>query len=234
MRRFFGEIIDNRAKIAGEEFLHLKTVLRLKIGDEIIVLDGSEKEYLCRIIELKKDVALAEVFKVQKCKALPMKNIVLFQALTKREKLEMITQKCVELGVSTLIPFSSEHCVAKDAIGKKDRLEKIVHSACKQCECSVPMKIGDTLKFDDMIKYASKEDIVLFANERAGEEIDISLLERYSNIGIIVGPEGGFTEKEKQAIIDAGAKSITLGKRILRSETASIVLVGLVSVISKN
>lgn len=234
VRRFFGEIIKDKAKIDGDEFQHLKTVLRSKVGDEIIVLDGSESEYFCTIEEMKKDCAFARVNQVKICQALPRKNIVLFQALTKREKLELITQKAVELGVKKMIPFSSEYCAVKDAIGKKDRLEKIVRGACKQCECSVPMEIGDTLKFSDMIKIAGKLDIVLFANERAGEEIDLSSLSDYQNIGIIVGPEGGFSEKEKEEIISSGAKSITLGKRILRSETASIVLIGLVSVVSKN
>lgn len=234
MRRFFGEIINNRAKIEGEEFLHLKTVLRLKNGDDIIIFDGSEKEYFCKITDIKKDYAYAEVTNIKKCEALPRKNIILFQALTKREKFELITQKAVELGVKQMIPFSSEYCVAKDNIGKKDRLEKIVRGACKQCECSLPMKIENTLKFEDMLKEAQKLDIVFFANEREGEEIDLSSISLYQNIGIIVGPEGGFSVREKDEIIASGAKSITLGKRILRSETASIVLIGLISVISKN
>lgn len=234
MKRFFGKIEGKMAKVDGEEFQHLKTVLRLKIDDEIIVLDGSENEFECKIVEMKKDAALCEIQRVEKCKALAQKNIVLFQALTKREKLELITQKAVELGVKKMLPFSSEYCVAKDAIGKKDRLEKIVRGACKQCECSVPMEIGDTLKFSQMLKEAEKLDIVLFANERAGENFDFSKLKNFSNIGIIVGPEGGFTEKEKEEIARSGAESITLGRRILRSETASIVLIGLVSIESGN
>lgn len=234
MKRFFGQIEGKMARVDGEEFQHLKTVLRLKNGDEIIVLDGSESEFECRIVDMKKDVAFCEVIREGKCRGLAQKNIVLFQALTKREKLELITQKAVELGVRKMIPFSSDFCVAKDSIGKKDRLEKIVRGACKQCECSVPMEIGDTLKFNQMIKEASKLDIVLFANERAGENFNFSSLKNFSNIGIIIGPEGGFSEKEKEEIIQSGAESITLGRRILRSETASIVLMGIVSVESGN
>ena len=234
MRRFFGKIEQDKAVINGEEFLHLKTVLRMKEGDDVVVLDGSEREFICKITQMKKDFAIAHVESTQKCLALPKKDIALFQALTKREKMEMIVQKAVELGMKTLIPFSSEFCVAKDSMGKKDRLEKIVYGACKQCECSVPMKIADTLKFDDMLICASKYDLVLFANERAGKNMNYEELKKAKSIAIIVGPEGGFSEEEKKRIIDGGAKSISLGKRILRSETASIVMMGLASVIAEN
>lgn len=234
MRRFFGKIEDKFAIVEGDEFLHLKNVLRMREGDDLIVFDGTKYEYLGKIVEIKKNSAKIEITKKQICKALPKKNITLYQAFTKREKLELIVQKAVELGVTKFVPFDSSFCVAKDAIGKKDRLEKIVISACKQCECSVPMEIGDSLKFADMLKSASKSDIVIFANERAGDYFDYTKLKNVKNIAIIVGPEGGFSEEEKQKIVDMGAESVSLGKRILRSETASIVLCGIVSVLSEN
>ena len=233
MRRFFGNIRENQAFIEGEEFLHLKTVLRLKEGDDIIVLDGSSIEYVCKLTSIRKEYAIAEVLSKQECKGLPKKNIVLFQAFTKREKLELIVQKAVELGISKLILFSSDFTIAKDSSTKKERLDKIVRSACKQCECSIPMEI-ETCTFADMLKNASKLDIVLYANERKGEVFDFSQLANFDNIGIIVGPEGGFSEKEQQKIIGVKVESISLGNRILRSETASIVLAGLVSILSQN
>ena len=234
MRRFFGRVEENLAFIEDEEFLHLKTVLRMKEGDEVVVYNKSENEFCGKIIEIKKNTAVVEILALNICEALPKKNIILFQAFTKREKLEIIVQKAVELGIKTFVPFNSKYCVAKDAINKKDRLEKIVLSACKQCECSVPMNIEKSVSFENMLKLAKKCDIVLFANEREGDKFDFSVLNRYENIGIIVGPEGGFSDEEKKKILSTNTQSISLGKRILRSETASIVLMGLVSVISGN
>lgn len=233
MRRFFGEINGNSMIVNGDEFIHLKTVLRMKEGDEFVGYIGDEFEYVCKIVNMKKDYCVCDILSKHICPALPKKEIILFQALTKREKMEMIVQKAVELGVTKLIPFESEYCVAKDSIGKKDRLEKIVRGACKQCECSRLMEIGETIKFKDIPKLA-KDMVVLFANERAGEQFDVNLLKNNDKFAIIVGPEGGFTEKEKEEIINTGAKSINLGKRILRSETASIVMVGMVSVLCEN
>lgn len=233
MRRFFGEINKNSMIISGEEFIHLKTVLRMREGDEFVGYIGDEFEYICKVVDMKKDCCVCDILSKQVCLALPKKEIILFQALTKREKMEMIVQKAVELGVTKLIPFESDYCVAKDSIGKKDRLEKIVRGACKQCECSRLMEIGETIKFKDIPNLA-KDRIILFANERAGEPFDVNLLKNGRKFAIVVGPEGGFTDKEKEEIIKAGAKSINLGKRILRSETASIVMAGIVSVLCEN
>lgn len=234
MRRFFGEIEDNIAIISGDEFLHLKTVLRMKEGDEVVVLDGTKNEYTGNITQIKKDKAIVNIASSCVCKALPKKSISVFQAFVKREKFELIVQKAVELGVKKFYPFTSKNCVAKDSINKYDRLEKIVFSACKQCECSVPMSVQKALSFEDMLKCASKHDIVLFANERDGEKFDFSNLKNYKNIAVIIGPEGGFTEEEKKRILSTKAESISLGNRILRSETASIVLIGIASVLSEN
>ena len=234
MRRFFGKIDDNFAFVEGDEFLHLKNVLRMNVGDDVVVFDGNDFDYHGKIIEIKKNSSKIEILDKCVCPALPRKNITLFQAFTKREKLELIVQKAVELGIKEFVPFSSKYCVAKDAVNKKERLEKIVISACKQCERSDLMKIGDSLPFGDMLKFASKYDVVIFANERDGEIFDFTSLKNYQNIAIIVGPEGGFSEEEKNRIITNGAESISLGKRILRSETASIVLCGIVGVLSDN
>ena len=233
MRRFFGKVVENKAFIEDEEFLHLKVVLRMKEGDNVVVLDGSETEYVCKILNIRKDCAIAEILYKQTCNALPKKEITLYQAFTKREKLELIVQKAVELGVSNLVLFESDFTVAKDSVTKKDRLEKIVKSACKQCECSVPMNIN-ICKFADISKSANMHDIVLFANEREGKEFDFSSLKKYNKIAIIIGPEGGFSDDEKKTVLDFGAESISLGERILRSETATIVLTGIVSVLSGN
>ena len=238
MRRFFGRIENEEAIVEGDEYVHLHSVLRARIGDEIVVYNGSENEYFCKIKVLNKNYALCDVYDVKKCSGLPKKNIMLFQALTKRDKMEIVLQKAVELGITKLIPFESEFCTVKPSENKRDRLEKLVISACKQCERSVPMEIGECIKFDKLEKqiedFLKKENsIVLFANERDGNAFDFSILKKMKNIAIIVGSEGGFAEKEKERLCKL-CESVSLGERILRSETASIVLCGMASVIGEN
>ena len=206
----------------------------MKEGDEIVVLDGSEKEYHCQILSIKKDVAEAKILGVEICKKLPNKNIVIYQAMIKREKFEEILQKSVELGSSKFVPFESEFCAVKDYVAKKERLEKIVRGACKQCECSKMMDIEDPINFDLMLEQAKQHKMCIFALERQGQPFDFEKLKDYDDIAIIIGPEGGFSTSEKEKILKARVKAISLGSRILRSETAAITLIGLVSVLSGN
>ena len=238
MRRFFGKIEGNYAILEEDEFVHLRTVLRTKIGDEIIIFDGSPVEYVCKIENMSKSQAYCRVLSSKKCDGLPKKNLVLFQALTKRDKLELILQKAVEIGISKMQTFDCEYCNAKSSENKNDRLEKIVISACKQCERSVPMKIGENLSFENLQIELNKflnlpESIVIFANERSQNAFDFSLLKEFKNIAIIVGPEGGFSVKEKE-VLEKICTSVSLGERILRSETASIILCGIASILGGN
>ena len=136
------------------------------------------------------------------------------------------------------MPFESEYCTAKSVENKRERLEKLVISACKQCERSVPMLVEDCIKFDMLASILDKfrnepDSIILFANEREGQEFDFSVLKDKKNIAIVVGSEGGFSSKEKD-ILSNMSESVSLGERILRAETASIVLCGMVSILGGN
>ena len=238
MRRFFGRIEENIAVIEGDEFVHLKTVLRGKIGENIVVLDRSQYEFVCEIQKMGKNEAICLVKEKNLCPALPKKNIVLFQALIKRDKMEEVISKTVELGVSKIVPFESEFCTVKPNENKKDRMEKLVLTACKQCERSIPMEVEEAKSFSatiELIKeFCQKQDsIVLFANERCEDKFDFSTLKNKTNIAIVVGCEGGFSQKEKD-ILQAVATPLTLGKRILRAETAALLLCGMASVHSGN
>lgn len=238
MRRFFGKVKNDIAVLDGDEFIHLRTVLRAKEGDKVIIYDKSEMEYVCEIIELSKTQAKCKVLSSKICDGLPKKNIVLFQALTKRDAFELSLQKAVELGIAKMIPFTSDFTNVKSTENKRERLEKLVLSACKQCERCVPMQIGDTLSFNSLIEEVKEfnsleNSVVLFANERAGEKFDFSSLREKKNIAIIVGAEGGFSQKEKKEL-ELLSTSISLGRRILRNETASIVLCGIVSILGDN
>ena len=234
MRRFFGEKDGNNILIKDGEFNHLKNVLRLKVGDEIIVSLNTEYEYVCEIISIGKGVAVCQINGENKCNKNPLKNIVLFQAVAKKPKFEFIVQKATEIGISEIVPFMSEFCIAKVTENKVERLNEIALNACKQCERTIMPKIDDATDVAGVIEKFKDFDIVLFANERTDVGEELKKLSKYNNIAIIVGSEGGFSQKEKEKFIEAGAVSISLGKRILRCETASVAMMSLVSILSDN
>ncbi len=234
MRRFFGEKDGNNILIKGDEFNHLKNVLRLKVGDEVIVSLNTKFEYVCEILSIDKGVAVCQINGENECLKNPTKNIVLFQAVAKKPKFEIIVQKATEIGMSEIVPFMSEYCIAKVTENKAERLHEIALNACKQCEITIIPKIADATDVKGVIDRFKDFDIVLFANERTDVGEKLNKLSKYKNIAIIVGSEGGFSQKEKEKFIEAGAVSISLGKRILRCETASVAMMSLVSILSDN
>lgn len=235
MRRFFGSQQNGQVVLEGDEFNHLKNVLRLKVGAEILVSLGDENDYACEVVAFTPKSAICKIVGARVCEGNPKKNIVLFQAVCKREKFEFIVQKATEIGVSKVVPFVSQHVIAKVTENKMERLKSIAQNACKQCERSIPPEICKPLEFDKVIEQFENFDVVLFANERAdkGEKLT-DHLKKAKNIAIIVGSEGGFDAKEKDKFIAAGATTISLGKRILRCETASVAMMSLVSILSEN
>lgn len=234
MRRFFGRKEKGQILIEGDEFNHLKNVLRLGIGAEILVSLGDENEYACEVLNIEKKVATCKIIGKKVCDANPKKNIVLFQAITKRDKFEFIIQKATEIGISKIVPFISQHVVAKVTENKMDRLNQIVLNACKQCERTIPPEICEVKSFDEVLKCFKDFDVVLFANERAEKSDNIKDLTKVQNIAIIVGSEGGFDAREKDKFTAEGATTVSLGKRILRSETACVAMMSLVSILSGN
>ncbi len=227
-------MVGDEIIVDGEEFKHLTQVIRLKEGDKFICVVGDEFDYVCEIVRLDKKQAFAKVIEKSLNKSNPKKKLVLFQALIKKDNFELVLQKAVELGMSKVIPFVSEHCVNKSGVNL-DRLNTLISSACKQCERSHVMELSDAIKFDNMLAQLKNFDVVVFANEIDGKDFDFSTLSKFNNIAFVVGCEGGFTEKEKDAILKhENVKSVNLGSRILRAETASIVLMGLGSLLSNN
>lgn len=234
MRRFFGRLEKDKIVVEGEELKHLSSVIRLKEGDEFICVTGDEFDYVCKILSVDKKRAEAQVLEKSKNKSNPKKNLVLFQALIKKDNFELVLQKAVELGMSKVIPFVSENCVNKSGINL-ERLNTLISSACKQCERSVLMDLSQAVKFDEMLQSLKTFDAVIFANEIDGKEFDFGELKNYNNIAFVVGCEGGFTQKEKESLVTlSNVKSVSLGSRILRAETASIVLMGIGSLLSEN
>lgn len=234
MRRFFGRENKGLIYIEGEEFNHLKNVLRMNVGDELLVSLNDKFDYICSVSKMEKDRAVCNINGKRECEGNPKKNIVIFQAITKRPKFEFIVQKATEIGITRVVPFVSEFVIAKVTENKLERLKQIAMNACKQCERTIMPIIEEAVKVDDVISRFKDFDLVLFANERTNLGEKIKNLDKYQNIAIIVGSEGGFSQKEKEKFIDAGATSISLGKRIYRCETASVAMMSLVSILSGN
>ena len=234
MKRFFGSRKNDLVYIEGEEYNHLKNVLRLNIGDVVLVSLNDEYQYSCEITKFEKGKAVCKIIGKEECVGNPQKNIVIFQAITKRPKFEFIVQKATEVGITKIVPFVSDYVIAKMTENKMDRLQSIALNACKQCERTIMPIIDETKTVDDVLASIKDFDVVLFANERTDKGEKIKDLGKYKNIGIIVGSEGGFSQKEKEAFIKAGAVSISLGRRIYRCETASVAMMSLVSILSGN
>lgn len=236
MRRFLGRLEKENVVVEGDELNHLSSVIRLREGDKFICITGDQFEYVCQLQKVDKRQAIAKVLSKSIAKANPQKNIVLFQALPKKEAFETIVQKACELGASKLVPFVSEHTVNKSGINL-DRYKAIIASACKQCERSIAMDIENQISFGDLLDRLKKYQVVLFANEIDGKNWDLCELfdKNAKDIALVVGCEGGFTDKEKDELtLLQNVKSLSLGRRILRSDTASILLLGLCSLIADN
>lgn len=232
MHRFFllKEELD-RLEIKSEEFNHLKNVLRMKEGDDFVAICNDEFNYFCKITSLTKNSAKFCVTKKELNTANPAKEIAIFQGLAKGDKLELVTQKATEIGASKIVPVFFANCDVKANTNKLTRLEKIAVSACKQCGRSKVPEITECKQLKDLPDLIAGYDVCFFANEREDDKSFISLLNGNKNankIAIIVGPEGGFTANEI-ATISSIAQSVSLGKRILRTETAGIFMLSVIS-----
>ena len=237
MQRFFVEPhqIDEAAHqihIVGTDVNHMSNVLRMKQGEEVWISDGGKKEYRCAIEAFSADEVLLHIIYAQEPDYELSSRIYLFQGLPKADKMELIIQKAVELGAYEIIPVETKRCVVKldgkKAAKKVERWQQIAESAAKQSKRMLIPNVHQVLSFKEALKYAESNDIRLIPYELAKgmqetKEI-LAAIEQGQSIGIFIGPEGGFEEKEVEAAISEGAKPITLGKRILRTETAGLAI----------
>lgn len=215
--------------ITDKDSNHIVNVLRMKTGDELLVSCNGTSS-LCRIAEISDGVVVAEILeKNYKNTELPVK-LYLFQGLPKSDKMELIIQKAVELGVHSVIPVEMHRCVVKLDDKKKrnkvSRWQSISESAAKQSKRNTIPEIQDVLTYNQALDYAQKLDLVLvpYENEEGMKATKdaLSLIKSGMSVGIFIGPEGGFEEQEIEKAVSLGAKSISLGQRILRTETAAI------------
>lgn len=237
MQRFFVEPhqIDEEAHqihITGSDVNHISNVLRMKTGEELWISDGSKYEYRCTIESFEPDEVLLHIVYSQEPEYELPCRIYLFQGLPKADKMELIIQKAVELGAYEIIPVETKRCVVKldgrKSAKKTARWQQIAESAAKQSKRMLIPNVHEVLTFREALKYAESMDVRLVPYELARgmqetKEI-LAGIEPGQSVGIFIGPEGGFEEKEIEAAIEGGAKPMTLGRRILRTETAGLAI----------
>lgn len=242
MPKFFvktNQINKNRITLYEDDVNHIANVLRKQIGEEINIcnMDTSEN-FLCQIKEISKENIECEIIKTLKSETESSIDITIFQGLPKAEKMELIIQKCTELGVNTFVPVQMERCIVKldtkSEIKKLDRWKKIAETAAKQSGRDIIPKVENIINLQKLLYSIQKYDIVLLAYENEKENTLKNALNTVKGkenlkIGVIIGPEGGIEEKEVEQLVKAGAQRITLGKRILRTETVGIVISSIIT-----
>ncbi|MEY8381884.1 RsmE family RNA methyltransferase [Christensenellaceae bacterium 44-20] len=231
MRRFFaGKVTENRVFLLGGEAEHFSRVLRMAAGD-LFLAAHQGKELICRALSVENGEVCAEILETRDCPGEPIVDITLYVAYMKSDKMELILQKAVELGIGCFAPFVSSRCVKKPKEGGKaqERFEKIAEGAVKQCGRAAAVRILPPLSLEEVLREIPQHGAVLFAYEKS----EIALrqvfeqIREQKDIALIIGPEGGFSEQEAEQIIAAGGRSVSLGRRILRGETAAIALTAL-------
>ena len=217
---------------------HLTKVLRGKVGMKIDISDGDEWEYETELEELTADCATLKILDKQKFASEPEVRVTLFQGVPKASKMETVIQKTVEIGVDSIVPVFMERTVVveKGNFGKKlDRWQKIADEAVKQCKRGIIPQVRENCTFKEMMNQLDDYDLVICPYENEDGYYMKDCLRKAAEggnapkkVAIIIGPEGGFADKEIDALKDAGAEIVTLGKTILRTETAGLVALTMV------
>lgn len=240
MYQFFvdaSDITDKRVVIRGADVNHIKNVLRMKIGEELNVSNGIDgREYRCAIKSFSDDEVILELRFIKEDSHELSVKVYLFQGLPKSDKMESIIQKNVELGVYEIIPVTMKRCVVKlddkKADAKVKRWQQISESAAKQSKRGIIPNVANPMSFKNAVDYAKDNCSACLLPYEMAENMEftkeiINSIGKDESIAIFIGPEGGFDEDEVNYAVDKGFKSITLGKRILRTETAGMTLMSI-------
>ncbi len=216
-------------EITGPDVNHIRNVLRMSPGEKIRISNGKDRDYLCAVLSAEEDRVTAEILEREESTELPAR-IWLFQGLPKSDKMELIIQKAVELGVYCIVPVATRRAVVKldrkKEEAKRRRWNAISESAAKQSKRLIIPEVREVMSFSDACRLASSFDRNFIPYEKAeGMEKTREELRAVGSgmeMGVFIGPEGGFDEEEIRTAMEAGIRPITLGKRILRTETAGL------------
>lgn len=276
MSRFFVnndsvDLTNNRITISGEDVKHIRSVLRGMPGDKLELSDGCGMDYGAAIEIIGKDSVTAKIMWAEPNKTEPPVNVTLFQGIPKADKMEYIIQKCVELGVKSIVPVITARTVvrfdnARDAAAKAARWKRIALEAAKQCDRGIVPVVEEPVQFDNALKLAGGINLRLlpYEGENAGslhryldeQKLKLQELKQQQNykkqlsrqeqlesgqdiamigntgdvngVAVFIGPEGGFAVDEVQKAVISGFKSVTLGPRILRTETAGVAVLAII------
>ena len=238
MYRFFveeGQIGQGEAVITGGDVNHIRNVLRMRPGDKVMVSDGKERDYCCRLKEIGCDRVIADILEEKPAETELPARLYLFQGLPKSDKMELIIQKAVELGAVRIVPVATENAVVKlepkREANKRRRWQAIAESAAMQSKRSLIPEVARVLSFKEALEDAAGSDVALFAYEHqkgmAGTREELARVAPGQRIALFIGPEGGFAPQEVLQAEAAGFRPVSLGKRILRTETAGLALLSI-------
>lgn len=240
MHRFFADPSQIREKdiiLTGTDVNHIRNVLRMRSGQEVLISDGQGADYRCQLNEIGEDAVTASImWRLDGNAELPSR-ITLFQGLPKGDKMEFIIQKCVELGAVKIVPVQTRRTVVKlDARKEQARRKRwmgISESAAKQSGRGIVPEIARVMDFFEALEEARHLDVCLIPYELARgiehtREV-CTAIKPGQSVGIFIGPEGGFEEDEVSKAMKAGAVPVTLGKRLLRTETAGMALISVLA-----
>ena len=243
MPKFFvagNQINNNKIKIIGDDVNHIKNVLRQKSGDKITICDTSkEQDYLCKIDKIEEKSIDCNIIEKLENNTESNVKVTIFQGLPKADKLELVIQKSVELGVYDITPLQMKRCVVKlnekDKAKKIQRWKKISEVAAKQCGRNIIPKINNIVNVKEVCNLCNEYDIVLIAYENEKENTlkkELKNLKKLDKeeikVAVIIGPEGGIAPEEIEMFEENGAKIITLGNRILRTETVALSVLSII------
>ena len=230
--RFFvsaKDIISDTVTITGSDCVHIGVSLRCRPDDVIIVCDEQMHEYTCKIISITPDVVTAKIMDVNIAASEPSVKIHLYQSLAKGDKLDLIIQKATEIGVHDITLVNSKRCIvkydSKDCTKKVERFSKIAESAAKQSGRGIVPAIFPPVSIEEALDQAKGKKLFCYELEKGMSIKEAVNGEKIDEISIFIGPEGGYTSKEAETALLSGAVSVTLGKRILRCETAPLFVI---------
>ncbi|MEE0031704.1 MAG: 16S rRNA (uracil(1498)-N(3))-methyltransferase [Lachnospiraceae bacterium] len=239
MYRFYvsaDQLAEKEVFISGGDVNHIKNVLRLEVGDWIVACDGNGTDYVSRIQSICSDEVVASIEKVQPTGTELPVRITLFQGMPKKDKLELIIQKAVELGACEIVPVMTKRTVVKLSEGKKinkrlERWQSIAYAAAKQCDRGIIPTVHKPVSYEEALAMADQLDYNVIpyelqtGMEEARKIVDQACKQR--SLGIFIGPEGGFEPEEVERAMTRNIHPMTLGKRILRTETAGMALLSI-------
>lgn len=236
--RFFCEnVSEDGGVVAGDDAKHISVVLRMRKGDMAVLCDGNGTDYLGRLLTSDSGCCEFEVIEKSRNAAEPGIYLRLFQAVPKGDKLDFIVQKAVECGASEIIPFFSSRCVSrpepKQMLKKTQRLQRIALEAAKQSGRGVIPRVGGAVDFSTLKALISPENTGILFYENATQPLP-PIPSETRNIDIVIGSEGGFEEREAEELQSLGLASVSLGKRILRCETAPIAAISVIMHLTGN